>query len=169
MDHAEIEIAAYREAGHAVVALHFKIAVKRANATDSIILKTLKTSQAGSMYPLKLADAQKRAMVSVAGQEAVRLSQSGSVKPRDAQAGQEDARSFLRDHASSPEELEAHIQWLTVRVRDLLRLGHIWAQVEALVEYLAEEQTLNSPDLFGICEASSKNYLHRQRNATHTF
>lgn len=147
---------AYHEAGHAVIALYLGIGLGRHGVSirpdeDTHGHVGLRRgfrgnpeTQNSDRVRLGL---ERRAMVSLAGHEAQRQFRSSSVRRHHASQDRANAADCLSFNVGSSEELTAYLHLLQIRVRQIVKLPHIWAQITAVAAALIEKRQLTPTEV----------------------
>jgi hypothetical protein len=96
--------------------------------------------------------------VSLAGQIAEALHARRRPARYSHAADDDNAVDYATEVCGSAEECSAWINWLFIRTRNHLQLGHIWLAVEFLAEELMKRKTIRSADARDIIRGAFASY-----------
>jgi hypothetical protein len=153
---------AYHEAGHAVVAIHLGIGIGRKGVS---IIPDPDANRSGRTHILlgfagrpdvAITDrmrlcAEKRVVVSFAGQAAQRKFQPRSVRRDHADSDRQGILDLLIRFIPNIPELEAYCRWLEIRAENLVNSPMVWLRICAVAEALVEQKYLRPQEVRAIC------------------
>jgi len=143
------ERTAYHEAGHAVAAYHLRRGTKYVTIEgDDEALGRTRHTRCPSLFrsdvdqgPRTCALTERECLVNFAGPAAeARL--TGRYNHKGAEHDVWCSIELASRINDSDEATEAHLKWLRVRARDMMRSSHLWSAVKALAEALLAERTI---------------------------
>lgn len=149
---------AYHEAGHAVAKAHFRLKIKKVTivgkddcagytAGRRATNRSIEYEQSGRVQ----LNAERDIIVSLAGIAAQREFMPRSVR-RHHWGGDRDNALDLLWRIASPEALPPYFKLLEIRARELVKLPHIRAQIEALAKALLTHGTLDGKQAKGVIQ-----------------
>jgi hypothetical protein len=167
MTDTELRLTAIREAGHAAMAMHQGIAVRRATIRPSdVALGMVEHYPIGEWFRPDIEidgrtrnRIEKTILVLWAGTLAEEII-GGCEHPE----GEEDIENIVRlsSHiVSETEEQEAYIEWLRLRCRNWVRLPFVARSITALADALLERQSLTGSQLRDVSRAAFVSTLSR--------
>jgi hypothetical protein len=155
-----LESIAYHEAGHAVAALQLKVGIGRRgvsivpNEDWSGFVHTLKgfsgrpdIERTGQMR----LGAEKRAIISFAGEAAQRRFRPMSVRRHHAAIDRRHAIDLMNYFVGSTRELEAYLEWLRIRAESFVASPFNWKRIEAVAAALMARKRLTAGEAKEIC------------------
>jgi hypothetical protein len=155
--------AAYHEAGHAVVAFHLRIGLKKRAISiieDEESLGRVGTRLAlGERPDIAASDrgrrrAEKHAVVSLAGIEAQRKFCPGSVRKYHGSVDYHNAVDIMSYYIPSDKQLEAYFKYLLVHTRELIELRHVSRLIEILADELLLKKEMSGPDVMALLRSA---------------
>lgn len=156
MEPSQLQASAYRNAGHAVIALHLGLGLQERSIS---IVPCDEAAHPGLLEREYFGAADKdprhglrqrveaRVMISLAGPAAQQRFGPSEKGTAHSEQDHSEALSLLSTISTSDEERNAYMTWLNVRVRDMLMVPRVWAQVEAVASAFLEHKRLTTREV----------------------
>ena len=158
------EATAYHEAGHAVVALRVGLRIGRrgvsilpgeGSAGTAHVLPTIRGSPVSVDGAARFHRvAEKHAMVCLAGDLAQAHYRRSSWRTHHGSQDRQQAIALVSRIVSSKDELEAYLQLLLIRARNMVTSAAVWSQIVAVAEALLSRKTLTPAEVWSVASAA---------------
>jgi len=155
---------AYHEAGHAAVAVYFRIGLKRVSVVPDPNYDGI-CSQVQQTWFEKLdredsdsitKKAERQMMVALAGPEAQRKFAPTSIRRHQARGDIKAVFECAFSICGSAEEASALVELLRIRTRNLLGMPFVWKGVKALAKQLLKRNEISGKHAKAIIESADK-------------
>lgn len=153
-------VAAYHEAGHAVVAVRLGVAIGRRGVSivpGDGLAGSVHTHLGFSGNPdqeittkMRMA-AEHNAIICFAGEAAQRRFSPKSVRRIHWEGDRENAALLVSYFTGPDPELEWYLGWLRTRAENIVATPHVWVMITAVAEALMEHKRLTAGEVKAVC------------------